>query len=137
MGSPASAALNIADDEPASSPSGDKTAPKLTITAKKLQKALKTKKLVFKVKSNEAASLKITAKIRKGKGKNKKVVVVKKASKRVGAGKTIKVTLKLNKKALRTLSKALVKGKVKVIVSVKGTDAANNSATRNKTVTVK
>ena len=63
--------------------------------------------------------------------------MIKKASKRVGAGKTIKVTLKLNKKALRTLSKALVKGKVKVIVSVKGTDAANNSATRNKTVTVK
>jgi hypothetical protein len=137
VGSPASAALNIADDEPASSPSGDKTAPKLTISAKKLQKALKTKKLVFKVKSNEAASLKITTKIRKGKGKKKKVVVIKKASKRVGAGKTIKVTLKLNSKALRTLSKALVKGKVNVIVSVTGTDAAKNSATRNKTVTVK
>jgi len=137
LGSQASAVLNIADDDVANSPSTDKTAPKLTITAKKLQKALKTKKLVFKVKSNEAASLKITAKIRKGKGKKKKVVVIKKASKRVGSGKTIKVTLKLNKKALRTLSKALVKGKVKVIVSVKGTDAANNSATRNKTVTVK
>jgi len=146
VGSPASAALNIADDEPASAPSNnppssssstDKAAPKLTITAKKLQKALKTKKLVFKVKSNEAASLKITSKIRKGKGKKKKVVVVKKTSKRIKAGKTIKVTLKLNKKALRTLTKALVSGKVKVIVSVKGTDVAKNSATRNKTVTVK
>jgi hypothetical protein len=146
VGARAAAVLNIADNEPASSPSTnppssststDNAAPKLTITAKKLQKALKTKKLVFKVKSNEAASLRITSKIRKGKGKAKKVVVVKKASKPIKAGKTITVTLKLNKKALRTLTKALVNGKVKVIVSVKGTDVAKNSATRNKTVTVK
>ena len=137
LGSPATAALNIADDEPASAASTDRTAPRLTLTAKKLQKALRTKKLVFKVRSNEAASLKITAKFRKGKGKKGKVVVVKKASKKVGAGRTVKVTLKLNKKALRTLSKALVKGKVKLTLSVKGTDAANNSATANKTVTVR
>jgi hypothetical protein len=137
VGNPASAALNIADDEPASSPSIDRTAPTLTISAKKLQKALKTKKLIFKVKSNEAAALKITAKIRKGKGKKKKVVVIKKASKRVAAGKTVKVTLRLNKKQLRTLRMARVKGKVKVTLSVKGTDVAKNSATRTKTVTVK
>ena len=146
LGAQAAAVLNIADNEPASSPSTnppssspstDKAAPKLTITAKKLQKALKAKKLVFKVKSNEAASLKITAKIRKGKGKTKKVVVVQKASKRIKAGKTTTVTLRLNSKALRTLTKALVKGKAKVIVSVKGTDVAKNSATRNKTLTVK
>jgi hypothetical protein len=137
LGSPATAALNIADDEPASSASTDKAAPKLKLTAKKLQKALKTKKLVLKVKSNEAASLKITVKIRKGKGKTRKVVVVKRASKKVGAGKTVKVTVKLNKKALRTLTKALANGKVKVILSVKGTDAAKNSATVSKTITVK
>src|SRR3954468_4886539 len=137
LGSPATAALNIADDEPASSASTDKTAPKLKLTAKKLQKALKTKKLVLKVGSNEAASLKITLKFRKGKGAKRKVVVVKRASKKVGAGKTVKVTLKLNKKQLKTLSKALVKGKLKVTLSVKGTDAAKNSATVSKTVTVK
>jgi hypothetical protein len=137
LGSQSSAALNIADDEPASSASTDKAAPKLKITAKKLQKALKTKKLVFKVKSNEAASLKVTAKIRKGTGKHKKVVVVQRASKKVGAGKTVTITIKLKKKALRTLRKALVKGKVKVVLSVKGTDAAHNSATVTKTITVK
>ena len=115
----------------------DKTAPKLKLTAKKLQKALTAKKLVLKVNSNEAASLKITIKIRTGKGKTRKVVVVRKASKKVAAGKTVKVTIKLNKKALSTLTKALAKGKVKVILSVKGTDAAKNSATVSKTITVK
>jgi hypothetical protein len=135
LGSPATAALNIADDEPASSASTDRTAPKLTITAKKLQKVLKTKKLVFKVKSNEAASLKITLKYRKG--AKRKVVVVKRASKKVAANKTVKVTLKLTKKQLRTLRKGLVKGKVKLTLSVKGTDAAGNSRTVNKTVTAK
>jgi hypothetical protein len=137
LGSLAAAALNIADDEPASSSSTDKTAPKLTITAKKLQKALKTKKLVFKVKSNEAASLKITVKYRKGKGKKSRVVVIRKASKKVAANKTVKVTLKLTKKQLRTLRKGLVKGKVKVTLSVKGTDAAGNSRTVNKAITAK
>jgi hypothetical protein len=137
LGSLSAAALNIADDEPATSASTDKTAPKLTITAKKLQKVLKTKKLVFKVKANEKASLKITLKYRKGKGKKSKVVVVKKASKKVAANKTVKVTLKLTKKQLRTLRKGLVKGKVKVTLSVKGTDAAGNSRTVNKTVTAK
>src|SRR5207248_2665919 len=34
LGSPATSAINIADDEPAGSASGDKTAPKLTVTAK-------------------------------------------------------------------------------------------------------
>jgi hypothetical protein len=137
LADPSTATLNITDDEPASSPSTDKSAPKLTITAKKLQKALKGKTVVFKVRSNEAASLKITLKFRKGKGAKRKVVVVKKASKKVAAGKTVKVTLKLNKKALRALTKALVKGKVKVTLSVKGTDAAKNSATVNKTITLK
>jgi hypothetical protein len=137
LGSQSSAALNIADDEPASSASSDRTAPTLTITAKKVQKALKTKKLVFKVKSNEAASLKITLKYRKGKGKKRKVVIVKRAAKKVAANKTVKVTLKLNKKQLRTLRKGLVKGKVKLTLSVKGTDAAGNSRTVNKAVTAK
>jgi hypothetical protein len=137
LGGQATAALSITDDEPASSPSTDKNAPKLAITAKKLQKALTAKKLVFKVRSNEAASLKITLKFRKGKTAQSKVVVVKRASKRVSAGKTVKVTLKLNNKALRTLRKALVKGKLKLTLSVKGTDAAKNSATVNKTVTIK
>jgi Calx-beta domain len=137
LGSQATAALNITDDEPASSPSTDKSAPKLTITAKKLQKALTGKKVAFKVRSNEAASLQITLKFRKGKAAKRKVVVVKKASKKVAAGKTVKVTLKLDKKALRALTKALVKGKVKITLSVKGTDAAKNSATVNKTITLR
>ena len=71
------------------------------------------------------------------KGKKHKVVVVKRASKKVAANKTVKVTLKLTKKQLRTLRKGLVKGKVKLTLSVKGTDAAGNSRTVNKTVTAK
>jgi hypothetical protein len=135
LGSPAAAALNIADDEPVSSASTDRTAPRLKIAAKKLQKALTTKKIVLKVKSNEAASLKVTTKIRTG--AKKTVVVVQRVSRKVGAGKTVKITIKLNKTALRSLRNALVRGKVKVILSVKGTDAARNSATVTKTITVK
>jgi hypothetical protein len=47
------------------------------------------------------------------------------------------VTIKLNKKALSTLTKALAKGKVEVVLSVKGTDAAKNSVTVSRTITVK
>jgi Calx-beta domain len=133
LGSQATAALNITDDEPASSPSTDKAAPKLTITAKKLQKALTGKRIVLKVRSNEAAKLSVAANLRKG----KKLVRLAKASKRVGAGKTVTITIKVNKKALSALAKALVKGKVKVTLAVKGTDAAKNSATVSKTITLK
>jgi len=135
LGDPASATLNIADDEPASSASTDKAAPNLTITAKKLQKVLKTKKLVFKVRSNEAASLKITLKYRKGKGTKRKVVIVNRASRKIAANRTVTVTLELNKKQLRILRKGLVKGKVKLTLSVRGTDAAGNGRTVNRTVT--
>jgi hypothetical protein len=48
----------------------------------------------------------------------------------------VTITIKVNKKALSALTKALVKGKVKVTLAVKGTDAAKNSATVNKTITL-
>lgn len=133
LGSPATAALNIADDEPASSASSDRTAPKLKITAKKLQKALKTKRLVINVRSNEAAKLAIKANVRKG----KKLVRIGKGSKKVGTGKTVTIKLKLNKKALSAIGKSLVKGKAKVVVTVTGTDAAGNKAVVKKSVSVK
>ena len=133
LGSQATAALNITDDEPASSPSTDKSAPKLKITAKKLQKALTGKKVVFKVRSNEAAKLGVSLNVRKG----KKLVRIAKVSKRVGAGKTVKITIKLKKKALSKLRASLVKGKAKITIAVTGTDAAGNKATVRRTITIK
>jgi hypothetical protein len=136
VGTQGTAALTITDNEPVSSPSTDRTAPKLTVTAKKLQKALKAKRFTFKVRSNEAATLAITVKVRKS-AKSKKLVSVAKASKKVVAGKTLTITVKLNKKAIAKLRKALVKGKVKIRVTVKGTDAAKNSASVTKTFTIR
>jgi hypothetical protein len=133
LGSQATAALSIGDDEPASSPSGDRTAPKLKLTAKKLQKALTAKRLVLKVRSNESAKLSITANLRKG----KKLVRVGTGSKRVGAGKTVTITLKLSNKALSKLSKSLVKGRAKITLKITGTDAAGNKATVRRTITIK
>jgi hypothetical protein len=132
VGNQGTAAVTITDNDPAGA--GDKTPPKLKLTAKKVQK-LKTKRIVLKVHSNEAAKLAITVKFRKG--AKHKVVIVKRASKRVGAGKTVTIKLKLTKKQLATLRRSLVRHKLKLTLSVKGADAAGNSATVTKTVTVK
>ena len=103
LGSQATATLTIGDDDPVSSSSKDLTAPKLKITVKKNQKVGKLKRLVIKVRSNEAAKLAVTANLRKG----KKLVRLVKASKRVGQNKTVTIKLKLNKKALAKLRRAL------------------------------
>jgi hypothetical protein len=135
LGAQGTAALTITDNEPASSASTDKTAPKLTLTAKKLQRALKNKRFTLKVRSNEAARLAITIKDPKS-AKSKKLVLIAKASKSVAAGRTVTINVKLDKRAIAKLRKALVKGKVKIRVTVKGTDAAKNSATVTKTFTI-
>jgi hypothetical protein len=137
LGAPAAATLNIADNEPASSASTDKSAPKLKLTIKKNQKVSKLKRLVIKLHSNEAAKLAVKASLRKG----KKLVRVAKGSKRVGRNKTVTIKLKLSKKSLAKVLAAMqapkAKGKAKIKVSVTGTDAAGNKRTINKTVSVR
>ncbi len=86
------------------------------------------------MRSSESAKLAIKANARKGK---KKLVRIGKGSKKVGAGKTVTIKLKLNKKALSAIRKSLVKGKAKVVVTVTGTDVAGNKAVVKKTVSVK
>jgi hypothetical protein len=136
VGSQGTSVLNIGDNEPVSSASKDATAPKLKVTAKKLQKALKAKRFVLKVRSNEAAKLAVTLKVRKG-AKSKKLVTAAKASKKVGAGKTVTIKVKLSKKAIAKLSKVLANGKVKITLIVTGTDAAGNKATIRRTITIR
>ena len=137
LGGQSAATLTIGDDDPVSSSSKDLTAPKLTLTVKKGQKVGKLKRLVLKVRSNEAAKLAITANLRKG----KKLVRIAKASKRVGQNKTVTITLKLNKQALAKLRAALAakgsNGRANIAIAVTGTDAAGNKRTVRKTVSVR
>jgi hypothetical protein len=137
LGSQATATLRIGDDDPVSSSSKDLTAPKLKLTIKKNQKVSKLKRLVIKVRSNEAAKLAVKASLRKG----KQLVRVAKGSKRVGQNKTVTIKLKLSQKSLAKVLAALkapgAHGKAKIKVSVTGTDAAGNKRTISKTVVVK
>jgi Calx-beta domain len=137
LGSQATATLTIGDDDPVTSSSKDLTAPKLKLTVKKGQKVGKLRRLVIKVRSNEAAKLGITANLRKG----KKLVRIAKASKRVGQNKTVTITLKLNKTSLAKLRAVLAaqgsKGRAKITIAVTGTDAAGNKRTIRKTVSVR
>ena len=91
---------------------------------------LKLKRFVVKVRSNEAARLSVAL-------ASGKQVAVAKTAKRVAANVTVTITVKLDKKAIAKLRKALVKGKAKLRVTVTGTDAAGNRATVRRTITVR
>jgi hypothetical protein len=159
IGAPAGATVTITDDDaapvatPTATPAGpagaagspgpgavaaipaasDKTAPKLKLTAKKIQRALKRKRLALSARCNERCKLAVVARVRIGK---RKVVLVRaKATK--SSGKTAKFKLKLRKKALLKLRKAMKRGKVKVVLSVRAADPAGNRATASRKVTVK
>ena len=155
LGTPAAATVTIADDDAApvatpvrpSGPSGggtpppvvvvpavsDTLAPKLTLKAKKIQRALKRKRLALSARCNERCKLVIVARVRIGK---KKVVLVRGRATRA-AGKNAKFKLKLRKKALVKLNKAMKHGKVRVVLSVRAKDLAGNRAARSRKVTVK
>jgi hypothetical protein len=154
LGSPAGATVTIADDEAAASaptspststggtPSdaggplpvlGDRTAPKLTVRAKKLQRALKAKRLALKVRCNERCMLRVVAKLRTG----KRTVSLGRAKLSATSGKTAAIKVKLKKRALAKLRKATTRRKAKVVLSVRATDAAGNRASASRRVAVK
>ena len=153
MGSPSGATVTIADDDaaaapatvnPQSTPSNpnpssaqtaakDTKAPKLTLSAKKLQKALKLKLVALAAKCDENCTLSVVASTANG----KKKITIGKAKAKAKAGKKITVNVKLSKKALAQLVKALKKGKVKVTLTVVAKDAAGNAGKGSRVVMAK
>jgi hypothetical protein len=145
LGSPAGATVTITDDDAAASapppPAGagplpvksDEAAPKLTVAAKKVQRALKAKLLALKARCNEGCKLVAVAKLRIG----KRNVTLGRAKGSAVSGKTAKIKVKLTRKALGKLRKATTRGKAKVVLSVKATDAAGNRAAASRRVAVK
>jgi hypothetical protein len=161
LGSPAGASVTINDDDaaeastPATSGGGgntpnlqsapgdpnpagsqtaaaDKRAPKLTLSAKKLQKAFKAKLIALVAKCDENCSLKIVAKT----GKGKKAITLGTAKVRSARGAKTPVRVKLSAKTLAKLLKALKGGKAKVSLSVVARDAAGNQAKASRSITV-
>jgi hypothetical protein len=142
LGSPAGATVTIADDDAAPSVPGlppttpaasDTTAPKLTLAAKRIQRALKTRRLVLSARCGERCKLAAVAKVRIG----DKRVVLSRAKTTTLAGTTAKMKLKLSRKALVRLRKAMKDGKAKVVLTVSAADGAGNRTAASRRVTVK
>ncbi len=143
LGSPAGATVTIADDDtagtggnsppPVALPVVDRTAPQLALVAKKIQRALKTKRLKLTARCNEQCKLAVVAKVRIA----SKLVVLRRAKATAASDTTTKIKLKLSKKARRKLRKAIKHGRAKVTISVRATDAAANTTAASRRVTVK
>jgi hypothetical protein len=148
LGVPAGATVTIADDDaaPATGPGSsdptaggavpvlsDETAPKLTLAAKKVQRALKVKRLVLTARCNERCNLATVAKLRIG----KRTVTLGRAKVTAVSGKTARIKVKLSKKALGKLRKATTRGKAKVVLAVRATDGAGNRVAGSRRVSVK
>jgi hypothetical protein len=139
LGSPAGAAVTIADDDAAPAAlaapgtATDKTAPKLTVAAKAIQRALKAKLFALSARCNEHCKLAVVAKLRIG----KRTVVLGRAKATRAAGRTARFKVKLSAKALVKLRTATKRGKAKVVLAVKAADDAGNRAAASRRVTVK
>ena len=147
VGSPAGATVTITNDDaapaapgttPAAAPgttpaASDSTAPKLTLAARRIQRALKTRLLAVSARCDEQCRLAAVAKVRIA----KKTVVLGRAKASAPSGKSAKMRLKLSKKALVRLGKAMRGGKAKVVLSVRAADAAGNRASASRRVTAK
>ena len=142
LGSPAGATVTITDDDaapagpgnpPAPPAASDTTAPKLTLAAKRIQRALKTKLLALSARCNEECKLAVVAKVRIG----TKKVVLGRAKATAPVGRTAKIKLKLSKRALVKLRKAMKGGKAQVVLSVSAADAAGNRTAASRRVIVK
>ena len=141
VGSPAVGTVTITDDDAASPPASppanpaasDTTAPKLTLGAKPLQRALKAKLLALSAGCDEQCKLTVVAKVRTG----RKNVVLGRATASASSGKAAVIKLKLSKTALAKLRKAMKGGKAKVVLSASAADAAGNRVAASRSVTVK
>jgi hypothetical protein len=135
VGSPAGATITVTNDDaaPASGPTPDGTAPKLTLAAKRVQRALKTKALAMSARCDEQCSLRAVAKVKIG----RKNVVLGRATATGASDQAAKMKLKLSRKALARLRKAMKRGKVTVLLAVSAADAAGNAATGSRKVTAK
>jgi hypothetical protein len=156
LGSPAGATVTITDDDAApAAPTApavpaapgapdpppatpvpvlsDKTAPKLTLAAKRTQRALKAKRFALSARCNERCKVAVVAKLRIG----RRTVSLGRAKATVLTGKQAKLKVKLSKKALVKLRKATKRGKAKIVLSVSATDVAGNRAAGSRKVAVK
>jgi hypothetical protein len=124
-----------ADPNPSGSQTAaaDKRAPKLTLRARKIQKAFKAKLLVLAAKCDENCKLAVVAKV----GKGRRAITLGKARVKAARGQKAKLKVKLSKKALAKLAKVLKRGRAKVTISVVASDAAGNKRTVTRAITVK
>lgn len=145
LGSPALAALSIADDDPrpqanppaAATPAAarDTKAPRLTLAARKLQRVLRLKKkvLTLKARSDETASG--TAVVRLAAGKSG--VTLGAAKVRLVAGKTLVLRVTLTRKGLAALRKALAShSRRSATATLTVSDAAGNRASTKRIFTL-
>ena len=139
IGSPAGATVRITNDDAApavpdtSAPASDSTAPKLTVAAKRIQRVLKTKRLALSARCNERCKLAAVAKVRVG----RKKVVLGRAKASAPGGTAAKMRLKLSRKSLVKLRRAMKSGRAKVVLSVRAADAAGNSTAAARRVLAK
>jgi hypothetical protein len=137
IGPPAGGTVTISDDDAATTPptpaAPDTTAPKLTVAAKRIQRALKVKLLALSARCDERCKLNVVAKVRIG----TKKVILGRAKATAAAASSAKIRIKLSRTALARLNKAMKGGKAKVVLSVSAADAAGNRASASRTITVK
>jgi Calx-beta domain len=135
VGSPAGATVSITNDDasPAGGTTPDGTAPKLTLAAKRVQSALKTKALTLSARCDEQCSLRAVAKVKIG----RRNVVLGRARATGASGRAARMKLKLSRKSLARLRKAMKRGKARVVLTVSASDAAGNAAVGSRKVTAK
>jgi Calx-beta domain len=142
LGSPAGATVTITDDDagdppatPGTPPASavDTTAPRLSLAAKRIQRALKTKRLALSARCDEQCRFAAVAKVRLG----TKKIVLGRAQATAPSGTAAKMKLRLSKRALLKLRKAMKGGKAKVVISLSAADAAGNKAAASRKVTAK
>ncbi|HZB05217.1 MAG TPA: Calx-beta domain-containing protein, partial [Thermoleophilaceae bacterium] len=147
LGSPAGATVTITDDDAAPAvpvsavpaPSGpapaasDTAAPKLTVAAKRIQRALKTKRLRLSARCDEQCNLAVVARVKLG----TKNVVLGRVRATGASGRAAAMQIKLSRKALVKLRRAMKRGKARVVFSVRAADAAGNAARASRRITAK
>jgi hypothetical protein len=89
--------------------------------------------LALSARCNEQCKLAAVAKVRVG----RKKVVLGRAKATAASGTAAKFKLRLSKRALVELRKAMKGGKAKVVLSVSAADAAGNKAAASRRVTAK